>query len=162
MIAFGYLPVGRVLKEMSVNKQVLMWKSIGAPFQWAAIFHKEDINFTHGHHDLAWYDSGEKTTRHKLPCKVSCAYCHSWIMDEGRNMILLFPSLIKFGGGKDFVEKDDEGREERREKARVEREKFTPSCHMFYGQRCVDVNDGLPKVSLIVHMEYTSYSKFTY
>jgi hypothetical protein len=27
-----------------------------APFQWAAIFHKTDINFTHGHHSLEWYD----------------------------------------------------------------------------------------------------------
>jgi hypothetical protein len=71
-------------------------KLVGAPFQWAAIFHKEDINFTHGHHDLGWYDSQEKTTRHKLPCKVSCAYCRTPIMDEGRNMILLFPTLIKF------------------------------------------------------------------
>lgn len=68
----------------------------GALFQWAAIFHKEDINFTNGHHDLGWYDSGDKTTEHKLPCKVSCAYCRTPIMDEGRNMILLFPSLIKF------------------------------------------------------------------
>ena len=75
---------------------------LGACFQWAAIFHKEDINFTRGHHDLTWYDSKEKTTRHKLPCKVSCSYCHTPIMDEGRNMILLFPSLIKF--------KDDEGK----------------------------------------------------
>lgn len=71
---------------------------LGAPFQWAAIFHKSDINFTHGHHDLAWYDPGEKTDRHKLPCKVSCAFCRAPIMDEGRNMILLFPSLIKFKG----------------------------------------------------------------
>lgn len=68
----------------------------GAMFQWAAIFEKEDINFVRGHHDLVWYDPGEKTTRHKLPCKVSCGYCRSLIMDEGRNMILLFPSLIKF------------------------------------------------------------------
>jgi hypothetical protein len=68
----------------------------GAPFQWAAIFQKDDINFTNGHHDLAWYDSGEKTIRHKLPCKVSCAYCRTPIMDEGRNMILLFPTLINF------------------------------------------------------------------
>lgn len=68
----------------------------GAPFQWAAIFKKEDINFTHGHHDLTWYDSGEKTIEHKLPCKVSCSYCRAPIMDEGRNMILLFPTLIKF------------------------------------------------------------------
>ena len=68
----------------------------GAPFQWSAIFHKEDINFTHGHHGLAWYDSGEKTIRHKLPCKVTCAYCRTPIMDEGRNMILVFPTLINF------------------------------------------------------------------
>ena len=65
-----------------------------APFQWAAIFHKEDINFVHGHHDLEWYDPTSKSIEHKLPCKVRCAYCHSPIMDEGRNMILLFPSLI--------------------------------------------------------------------
>jgi hypothetical protein len=77
----------------------------GAPFQWAAIFHKEDINFTHGHHDLGWYDSAEKTTRHKLPCKVSCAYCRTPIMDEGRNMILLFPTLIKFDSNKENIAK---------------------------------------------------------
>lgn len=118
----------------------------GAPFQWAAIFHKEDINFTRGHHDLGWcvypppvflrpipsphiaihqlprsavpatpsnaaprYESSEKTTRHKLPCKVSCAYCRSPIMDEGRNMILLFPSLLRF-------------------KSRAEKERFDPTC----------------------------------
>ncbi|TGO70651.1 hypothetical protein BELL_0690g00050 [Botrytis elliptica] len=98
----------------------------GAPFQWAAIFHKEDINFTHGHHDLGWYESEEKTTRHKLPCKVSCAYCRTPIMDEGRNMILLFPSLIKF-------------------KNQEEKEKFNPTCHMFYSRRLVDIPDGLPK-----------------
>ena len=75
--------------------------ALGAPFQWAAIFHKEDINFTKGHHGLTWYDSHEKTTKHKLPCKVRCEYCHTPIMDEGRNMILLFPTLIDF---KDSVE----------------------------------------------------------
>ncbi|KAG0646421.1 hypothetical protein D0Z07_7356 [Hyphodiscus hymeniophilus] len=100
----------------------------GAPFQWAAIFHKEDINFTHGHHDLGWYDSGDKTTVHKLPCKVSCAYCRSPIMDEGRNMILLFPSLIKF-------------------KNKAEKAKFDVTCHMFYEQRLVDIPDGKPKWS---------------
>lgn len=67
-----------------------------APFQWAAIFHKDDINFVHGHHNLEWYDPSEKSIEHKLPCKVRCAFCHSPIMDEGRNMILLFPSLIHF------------------------------------------------------------------
>lgn len=70
--------------------------SLAAPFQWAAIFHKDDINFRDGHHHLEWYDPSTKSAEHKLPCKVRCKYCHSPIMDEGRNMILLFPSLIKF------------------------------------------------------------------
>lgn len=99
----------------------------GSPFQWAAIFHKTDINFTHGHHDLAWYDPSECTTRHKLPCKVSCAYCRTPIMDEGRNMILLFPTLIEGINTK-------EGREA-----------FQAECHMFYSRRVVDIKDGLPK-----------------
>ncbi|KAI9787312.1 MAG: hypothetical protein M1816_007660 [Peltula sp. TS41687] len=99
----------------------------GAPFQWAAIFHKEDINFTKGHHDLAWYDSGEKTTRHKLPCKITCSYCRSPIMDEGRNMILLYPTLIKFKGNREDMKN------------------FEPTMHMFYTQRVVDIPDGKPK-----------------
>ena len=89
--------------------QVSPWESdqtvadvlIAAPFQWAAIFHKDDINFLHGHHDLEWYDPTEKSIEHKLPCKVRCAYCHSPIMDEGRNMILLFPSLIDLKSDED-------------------------------------------------------------
>ncbi|KAI6717307.1 hypothetical protein JHW43_000210 [Diplocarpon mali] len=96
----------------------------GAPFQHAAIFNKSDINFLRGHHDLRWYDSSEKTTRHKLPCKVSCAHCGSLIMDEGRKMILLFPGGL-----------DD---------AAVGRA-WGAECHMFYADRAVDVNDGLPK-----------------
>ncbi|KAI4176516.1 MAG: hypothetical protein LQ346_007879 [Caloplaca aetnensis] len=70
----------------------------GAPFQWAAIFHKDDINFT------------------------------TPIMDEGRNMILLFPTLINF-------------------KDPAERKNFEISCHMFYPQRVLDINDGKPKWS---------------
>lgn len=67
-----------------------------APFQWAAIFHKDDINFKNGHHDMEWYDPTSKSKEHKLPCKVRCKHCYSPIMDEGRNMVLLFPSLIHF------------------------------------------------------------------
>lgn len=49
-------------------------------------------------------------------------------MDEGRNMILLFPTLI-------------EGITERKA-----REAFKPTCHMFYSQRVVDfTGDGLVK-----------------
>ncbi|PGH03977.1 hypothetical protein AJ79_07209 [Helicocarpus griseus UAMH5409] len=67
----------------------------GAPFQWAAIFHKSDMTFTHGHQGMDFYKSSEKKRVHDLPCKATCSYCHSPIMDEGRNVILLFPGLIK-------------------------------------------------------------------
>ncbi|OCK97162.1 uncharacterized protein K441DRAFT_14307 [Cenococcum geophilum 1.58] len=74
---------------------------LATPLQWAAIFYKEDINFSCGHHDLEWYDPPEKSIEHKLPCNVRCSYCHSPIMDEGRNMILLFLSLIHLKTGED-------------------------------------------------------------
>jgi hypothetical protein len=48
-------------------------------------------------------------------------------MDEGRKMILLFPTLIEGIN-------TPEGREA-----------FKATCHMFYPQRVVDVRDGLPK-----------------
>ena len=41
-------------------------------------------------------------------------------------MILLFPSLVKFG-------------------SKGDRERFKPRCHMFYDQRVMDIPDGLPK-----------------
>ncbi|KAK3047845.1 hypothetical protein LTR09_010820 [Extremus antarcticus] len=103
-------------------------KQHAAPFQWAAIFHKGDINFHDGHNHLEWYDPTDKSIEHKLPCKVRCNFCHSPIMDEGRNMILMFPSLINF-------------------KNKEERDKFKPRCHMFYPERVMDIPDGLPKWS---------------
>lgn len=45
---------------------------------------------------LKFYSSGKSAAEHALPCKVSCAFCGSLIMDEGRNMILVFPGLIDF------------------------------------------------------------------
>jgi len=98
-----------------------------APFQWAAIFHKSDINFTNGVHDLGWYDPSQKSIRHTLPCKVSCAFCRTLIMDEGRNMILLFPTLIEGIN-------TPEGRKA-----------FKPACHIFYPQRVCDIKDGVDK-----------------
>lgn len=100
----------------------------GAPFQWAAIFHKEDIAFTKGHHDLGWYDPGSQSQTHHLPCKVQCSFCRTPIMDEGRNMILLFPTLIE---GISSAEA---------------RKAFKATCHMFYPQRVVDfAGDGVEK-----------------
>jgi hypothetical protein len=48
-------------------------------------------------------------------------------MDEGRNMILLFPTLIEGINGPEA------------------REAFKPTCHMFYSRRVVDIKDGIPK-----------------
>ncbi|KAH9909614.1 glutathione-dependent formaldehyde-activating, GFA [Xylariomycetidae sp. FL2044] len=98
----------------------------GAPFQWAAIFHKEDLHFENGADNLAFYHSATKETGYTLPIKVSCAYCHAPIMDEGRNMVLMFPAIIKFG--------DPE-----------HKKLFDPECHIFYSQRVVDLPDGKPK-----------------
>ncbi|KAL8365444.1 hypothetical protein RB595_004316 [Gaeumannomyces hyphopodioides] len=101
----------------------------GAPFQWAAIFHKTDIHFKHGAQGLGWYHTSTKSPEHHLPCKVYCAFCRTPIMDEGRNMVLLFPTLI-------------EGLDERA------REVFKPQSHLFYPQRVVDfAGDGVAKWS---------------
>jgi len=105
----------------------------GAPFQLAAIFPKSDVRFTRGHEKLTFYSSGEKRKEHKLPCKVYCSYCNTPIMDEGRNMCLLFPELIDVGPGP--------------EDQRKRRETFEIKCHIFYGSRIVDIKDGKPKWS---------------
>ncbi|KAH6893219.1 hypothetical protein B0T10DRAFT_592168 [Thelonectria olida] len=98
----------------------------GAPFQWAAIFHKSDIEFENGARGLKFYNSSSKETEHHLPCKVSCAHCGSLIMDEGRNMALMFPTLLKLDGGS-------------------LRRNFEIQCHIFYPQRVVNIPDGKPK-----------------
>lgn len=99
----------------------------GAPFQWAAIFEKDHIAFEHGVEHLAFYDASKKEAAHGLPCKVSCSHCGSRLMDEGRNMVLVFPSLLKFEG--DEKVKDN----------------FKPQMHIFYPQRVLDIVDGTPK-----------------
>ena len=56
-------------------------------------------------------------------------------MDEGRNMILLFPTLIEGIN-------TDKGKEA-----------FKPTCHMFYPQRVADFpNDGVVKWSKLDNM----------
>ncbi|KAI1100136.1 Mss4-like protein [Jackrogersella minutella] len=100
----------------------------GAPFQWAAVFEKADLHFERGADGLAFYHAPDGSTAHKLPCKVSCAYCHSPIMDEGRRMALVFPGIIEFGDAE-------------------HKRWFDPQCHIFYSQRVVDMHDGKPKWS---------------
>ncbi|QQK43626.1 Glutathione-dependent formaldehyde-activating enzyme/centromere protein V [Penicillium digitatum] len=105
----------------------------GAPLQWAAIFHKDDIAFPNGVSGLRFYSSTHNRPDHVLPTKVSCANCRTPIMDEGRNMCLIFPQLIELAGSS----------LEQREKT----EAFKPTCHIFYQSRTLDLPDGLPKWS---------------
>jgi hypothetical protein len=101
----------------------------GAPMQWAAIFHKNDVRITEGIDHLNFYNSELNKHERILPCKVSCALCGTLIADEGRNMWLAFPSLFNFGGVSKVPTK------------------FKPTCHIFYGMRVIDINDDLPKWS---------------
>lgn len=73
----------------------------GAPVQWAAIFHKSDISFAKGSSGLAFFSAAHNSQKYETPTKVSCDFCHTLIMDEGRNVCLLFPQLLKFGGSRD-------------------------------------------------------------
>ncbi|KAJ5089010.1 hypothetical protein N7532_007694 [Penicillium argentinense] len=105
----------------------------GAPFQWAAIFHKEDVSFVNGSSGLSFYSSSLNTQKYHTPTKVSCSFCHTLIMDEGRNTCLLFPQLIEFAGSP--------------EEKKNQRNLFKPTCHIFYEQRVMDIPDGIPKWS---------------
>ena len=99
----------------------------GAPMQWAAIFHKHDIRLTNGMGDLRFYNSELDRHERVLPCKVSCSRCGTLIADEGRRMWLAFPTLFDFGAAQRVPDA------------------FRPSCHIFYGMRVLDIDDGLPK-----------------
>jgi len=99
----------------------------GAPMQWAAIFHKDQVRFTAGLDQLRFYNSEQGLLERILPCKVSCSHCGTPIADEGRRMWLAFPSLFDFGPGNQTPES------------------FKPSCHIFYSLRAVDCSDELPK-----------------
>lgn len=101
----------------------------GAPLQWAAIFYKHQVRFTAGLDQLFFFNSEQGINERLLPCKVSCNNCGTPIADEGRRMWLAFPTLFDFGrtGGMP--------------------DSFQPTCHIFYGQRVINVFDNLPKWS---------------
>ncbi len=99
----------------------------GAPFQWAVIFHKADVRFVRGVEALHFYNAETRTPGHSLPCKLSCEKCRSPIADEGRRMFMAFGPLFDFG----FPSRVPPA--------------FAPSCHIFYGARVIDVDDGRPK-----------------
>jgi hypothetical protein len=99
----------------------------GAPFQWAIIFHKSDVRFVRGVEDLHFYCAETQTSGHRLPCKLSCGKCRSPIADDGRRMFLAFGPLFDLG----FPPRVPPA--------------LSPSCHIFYAARVIDVDDGRPK-----------------
>mgnify|MGYP000712040168 CR=1 FL=1 len=110
----------------------------GAPFEWVSIFHKKDVKFDaaslpylyfySADQDVGWQsgDTDTTTSRPDLPLKVSCSHCRTPIADEGRHMWLAFTTLFGFTCDTGIPPA------------------FQHSCHLFYGQRCInlDVDDG--------------------
>ena len=99
----------------------------GAPFQWAVILNKNHVYFTRGLECLQFYNSEESIKGHVLPCKLSCTNCNSIIADEGRRTFLAMGSLFDFGHPPKIPKS------------------FQPSCHIFYSNHMVEMNDNLPK-----------------
>ncbi|KAA8642904.1 DUF4267 domain-containing protein [Aspergillus tanneri] len=55
------------------------------------------MTFTQGPSGLTFYSAANRSHQYETPTKVSCSYCQTPIMDEGRNMCLIFPSSIEYG-----------------------------------------------------------------
>ncbi|KAL1747413.1 Mss4-like protein [Schizophyllum fasciatum] len=138
-------------------------KLFGSPAQWTAMLEKTDVHYLSGVDNLAFYHLPDSTHEHKLPCKVACRTCRSPVMDEGRKVLVIYPSLIDFGemprgegdprreAGSIAVRGDSTAAEgslnaaEGRPTAAEGRSKFFPTCHIFYEQRVDDYVDGRPK-----------------
>lgn len=102
----------------------------GAPFQYAALFHKTSVRMHKGCDPtfVDFFSTHRKHSEHDVPCKVSCRNCRSSLMDEGRNMIMAYPSSFNFPDG--HVPSA-----------------FAPSCHIFYKEAIIEIDDGVPKWS---------------
>jgi len=108
----------------------------GAPMQWAVLFQKDAVRFEaesikfirfyNTSEDAAYEDGRDR----KLPCKLQCKHCGTWIADEGRNMFMAMPTLFEFVTGG----------------ARPEfPESFLPASHIFCATQALDMCDGLPR-----------------
>lgn len=106
----------------------------GAPFEWVSIFHKNKVCFQPASLDFLYFYSSEldrgwtseEADNRILPVKVSCSHCRTPLADEGRNMWLAFSTLFGFATGEIP-------------------NSFRHSCHLFYGQRCIDLPDTMVK-----------------
>jgi hypothetical protein len=66
-------------------------------------------------------------------------------MDEGRNMILLFPSLVHLKNDEDKANFKPRYAVFQTQLYHHHHANLLSRCHMFYGQRVMDIPDGLPK-----------------
>jgi len=112
----------------------------GAPFEWVSVFEKRNVRFPlrssldhlyfySSELDAGW-SSGDRASERELPVKVSCSHCRTPVADEGRNMWLAYATLFGFS-----VEGPGNGIPPA----------FRHACHLFYGQRCIDVADDRDK-----------------
>lgn len=102
----------------------------GACFQWAALYFKTSVRLKPSCDPmyLKFFSTQERHSDHSAPCKVSCRNCGSHLLDEGRTMVMAYPPSFGF---KDQQIPDA----------------FAPSCHIFYKNRVINVDDGVPKWS---------------
>ncbi|KZV90567.1 hypothetical protein EXIGLDRAFT_676967 [Exidia glandulosa HHB12029] len=99
----------------------------GAPL--AVLFHKTTVRMSSPTDtSLVFYSATKHARVHDVPCKVSCGECGSHLFDEGRNMVLAFPSAFELPPG-------------------PLPEPLRSQMHICYGSRTADVLDGLPKWS---------------
>lgn len=98
----------------------------GSAMHWSVVIPKDEMLFTSSPDKLSFYRTEDQRNAHELPCKLSCARCHSPIADEGRNMMLMYPSTWNFDKFAD-------------------RQNWLPDKHIFYAQRALDIEDGMPK-----------------
>ncbi|KAJ8589740.1 hypothetical protein M405DRAFT_738089 [Rhizopogon salebrosus TDB-379] len=98
----------------------------GAPFQWAVIFPKTSVRLLQNNNNsLHCFSTTTRNATHHVPCKVSCDVCRAPLFDEGKRTVLTYPSGFKFPP------------------VRALPLEFQPSCHIFYGQRIMEVCDGM-------------------
>lgn len=102
----------------------------GAPFQWACLFFKNQVRLHHSTDPLYldFFSTQQRDSEHNVPCKLSCRQCRSPLFDEGRRVVLAYPSSFSF-------------------KDRKVPKEFAPSCHIFYGESIIEIDDGIPKWS---------------
>lgn len=107
----------------------------GAPFEWVSIFEKGQVRFAPTSLEYLYFYNSEMDRGYSadqgdervLPVKVSCSHCRTPIADEGRRMWLAFSTLFRFT--------EEEGIPE----------PFRHGCHLFYGQRCMNLSDNKTK-----------------